>query len=232
MNHAVQCYLSTAINDSAEYITEGNRLQIELSKLSEERRNMLQHYEQNNVKLPATHITSTDNLLKYMYEKARQDDIALQLIMSYNLPQMIQQIIDEADLNTLLADLIENAIIATKHNKQHSILISFSIVDKAYSFNIFDSGIPFTAEIIQGFGKQQLTTHADTGGSGIGLMTTYELLRKYNASFIINEFDSGQYTKEISIIFNDLQQYILKTYRPEEEISSLKKRNDLQIIRK
>lgn len=232
MDYALKSYLSTAINDSTEYITEGNRLQIEIAKLSDERRNMLQQHEHNNIKLPATHVTSTDNLLKYMYEKARQDDIALQLIITCNPPQMIQQIIDEADLNTLLADLIENAIIATKHNEQHSILVSFSMVDKAYAINIFDSGIPFTTEVIQAFGKQQLTTHANTGGSGIGLMTTYELLRKYNASFIINEFDSGQYTKEISIVFNELQQYILKTYRPEEEILSLRKRNDLQIIQK
>lgn len=62
-------------------------------------------------------------------------------------------------------------------------------------------------------------------------MMEYELLRKYNASFIINEFDSGQYTKETSIVFNDLKQYILKTYRP-EEISTLRKRKDLQIIQK
>lgn len=232
MEYSVKRYLSTTKNNSVDFKTEGNNLLIELSKISDERKNIIQYQEQDNLQLPSTNITSTDSLLHYMKERAQQDDITLQIIIHCELPYLVQHIIDETDFNTLLADLIENALIATKYNNQHAILISFGIINKAYSINIFDSGIPFTSDVLLAFGKQQITTHANDTGSGIGLMTAYALLQKYNASFIIHEFnsESKQYTKEISILFNNLQQYILKTSRTEKELALLRKRSDLQIV--
>ena len=83
-------------------------------------------------------------------------------------------------------------------------------------------------------GLTRHTTHADNGGSGIGLVTTYESLQKYGASFMIEEYepDSGLFTKKISVTFNNLRQYILLTCRDTDEIAFLKQRADLLVISK
>lgn len=134
-------------------------------------------------------------------------------------------------MNTLLADLLENAIIATRRNNGHHILLSISIVSKAYSISIFDSGIPFTKEVLTKWGLEQITTHQDDSG-GIGMITAYEIIKKKNASFMIHEFfsDGGLYTKEVSVLFNNLNQYTLHTSRNGEELSYLNQRSDLVII--
>lgn len=36
-------------------------------------------------------------------------------------------------------------------------------------------------------GMKRITTHKDSGGTGIGLSSTYGLCKKYNASFVITE---------------------------------------------
>lgn len=234
MELAVKTYLSTSENKETDTLATGQQLLEELSILSEERKGILIHQDRECQKLASTKIMSTDNLLTYMQQRALEYDITFNVSISCDIPYLIEQIIEEKTLNILLADLLENAIIATRHNKGHHILLSIGIVSNAYSINIFDSGIPFTKEVLAKWGLEQITTHQDDSGSGIGLMTTYEIIKKKNASFIINEFssDGGLYTKEVSVLFNNLNQYTLHTSRREEDIAYLNQRTDLLIIPK
>jgi len=69
--------------------------------------------------------------------------------------------------------------------------------------------------ILRTLGKEQKTTHADAGGTGIGFMTIFEVLDEYKASLIIMEKspDSSNYTKSVTIRFDNQNQYIIKSYR-------------------
>lgn len=73
-------------------------------------------------------------------------------------------------MNTLLADLVENAIIAIRSRTSKRILVSISISEGHYLIDVFDGGIPFEAETIINLGLKKITTHADSSGSGIGLV--------------------------------------------------------------
>ena len=99
---------------------------------------------------------------------------------------------------------------------------------------MYDSGIPFDKEVLAKYGYEQITTHGDESGSGIGMMQTYEILSKCGASLFIDEFAEGEgmYTKRISVVFNKKHQYVLYTKRSDEEVAYLKKRSDLMIVRK
>ena len=69
--------------------------------------------------------------------------------------------------------------------------------------SVYDSGNNFSKEVIKHLGKRRYTTHKDSGGTGIGLMNTFKLLKEYNASFSIEEnIDNPSYTKIVSIIFD------------------------------
>lgn len=234
MELAVQNYISASNNEDTDTLATGKQLLEELAKLSEERKGIIFQQDTQCQKLPSTNVMSIDNLLTYMQQKALESDITFNVTISCDIPYLVEHIIEETELNTLLADLIENALIATRYNKRHHILLNMGIVSNAYSINIFDSGIPFTKEVLAKWGLEQITTHKDDAGSGIGLMTAYEIIKRHNASFMINEFasENGLYTKETAVLFNNLNQYILHTARTEEELAELNQRSDLLIIRK
>lgn len=116
---------------------------------------------------------------------------------------MTETVLEEALLNTLLADLGENAIIATAKAERRNILLSLSVRNKQYCIDFFDSGTDFDAGVIEHLGKKRYTTHKSEGGSGIGLMTTLEILEKKKGSFELEEFQKNcLFTKRVSIILH------------------------------
>ena len=84
---------------------------------------------------------------------------------------MTENIIDENLLNTLLADLGENAVIATNKSDTRHIFLSLGVRDGYYYVHVFDSGLCFEPEVIKHLGKARYTTHKEEGGSGIGLIS-------------------------------------------------------------
>jgi signal transduction histidine kinase len=218
MEYAVREYLSTTkltpTNNTAS--AKGQELLEQLACLTKERAGILTNYETNNKKLVSTDIPSIDTLLNYMSRKARSHEISFDVSLSGSFVQLTKQAMEEADLRTLLADLIDNAIIATKKSHCRNILISLGLNGGWYSIDIFDSGELFKAETLSNIGSKRTTTHAKEGGSGIGLMTTFELIKKCQASFIIEELpDSQLFTKKVSVCFDQLGEFRIKTSREE-----------------
>ncbi|MGN0154024.1 MAG: ATP-binding protein [Lachnospiraceae bacterium] len=233
MEFAVEQYLqnSTAIDETAQ---TGNALLEELRQLSQERKGMIVQQDQKCEKLPSAGITRIDSLLLYMQQKAITAEISFHVTLDCNLQNFLEKNIGEESFCTLLADLIDNAIIATKYNNGRHVLLNIGTVSKYYAIHIFDSGIPFTKEVLVKLGQEQITTHADDSGSGIGLMQTHEILKKHGASLFIDEFtpDTGLYTKKVSVVFNKLNHYTLYTTRDEQEITYLNQRSDLTVVQK
>ncbi|MCM1180649.1 MAG: hypothetical protein NC347_10365 [Clostridium sp.] len=233
MEYAVQTFIRENSLSSDEQ-ARGAELLEELNRLSKDRKGLLDAQDKRCAKLPSTKVASVDNLLQYMQQKASKQGITLHVTLDCRTADLIRDAIPEEAFKTLLADLLENAIIATKYNHGKYILLNISMLSKYYSLHIYDCGIPFTKEVLAAFGQTQITTHADDSGSGIGLMQTYEILKTHNASLLIDEFTpgSGLYTKKISIVFNRQNQYTLYTTRAEDEIAFLNRRADLSIVKK
>lgn len=162
-----------------------------------------------------------------MQHKMFTCQIAFNFTLNANINYMMTKIIDEDSLNTLIADIVENAIIATRNQLTKNILLSIDLENNCYCINIFDSGIPFESDTFLYIGKKRYTTHQNSGGSGIGLMTTFEILKKYSASFIIDEtINATTYTKKIAICFDALSQFRVKSTR-DDVIAISSQRNDI-----
>ena len=87
---------------------------------------------------------------------------------------------------------------------------------------VADSGIPFEAETLLNLGKKKTTTRQKEGGTGIGYMTVFEILREHNASLVIKEFKPGESvnTKAVIVRFDNNAEYLLITNR-EREIATM-----------
>lgn len=221
--------------DMTGFVDEGNRLLGELNKMLAEWEDIVHNDDIDGRKdLPVCGVTRVDYILSYMYERSLKENFVLKVDVDSEITGLTEKIITDEDLGTLIADLIENAIIATRYNNGKDILVRLGMMKKEYTIEVYDSGIPFDKEVLAKYGYEQITTHADESGSGIGMMQTYEILSKCGASLFIDEFAEGEgmYTKRISVVFNKKHQYVLYTKRSDEEVAYLKKRSDLMIVRK
>jgi signal transduction histidine kinase len=216
MELAVREYLGQRNSpDALGMQQKGHALLKELQAISSERSGVIKDYQHCHVKVPTTGVFPIDSLLQYMCCKAQAAGIQLKLTLLASMKYLTENIIPSSDLRTILADLIENAVIAIKssNSSNKKILVSLGIINQFYEMDIYDSGIPFESETIRHLGQKNNTTHADAGGSGIGLVTVLEILERYNASFCIEQIQNTHniFTKKISIKFDNFNERIFKT---------------------
>lgn len=211
---------------------KGTALLTQLENEMAKRNNIVTNLSQSGKQLTSTNVPAIDQLLNYMLHRGMTDEIDFDFSLSGSIRYMTEEVITESDCLTLLADLLENAMIATKTNHEKHVFLHIGITKNVYTIDVWDNGIPFTKEVLYYLGKKRYTTHKKEGGSGIGMMSTYELIQKYNASLIIDETGTKThlYTKKVSIVFDKKQQYCLSTNRNAVEIHYLSQRKDLIIL--
>ena len=170
-------------------------------------------YENNaDTEISKTGITIIDDMLSYMKSECIKNGIKFEFQKIGNIFYMVNNVVSKEKLEILLADHIKNAIIAINYseNINKSILLKLGKIDDIYSIFIYDSGIEFKKETLENLGKKPCTTHKESGGTGMGFMNTFDLLRKYEASLIINEIgkpSKENYTKAIIIKFDKKNEF-------------------------
>lgn len=215
-----------------EFGEEFGELQEQINKITEEYTNEMSETVKYKNKLDKTGIFGIDNLLEYLQEEAENKGIKFEVKINGSINYLIEKLIEQNRLETLLGDHIKDAIIAIEHstNTYKQILLTIGIIENCYEIRIYDTGIEFEIETLLNLGTKPITTHKETGGSGIGFITTFETLDKTKASLIIEEkhpINSVDYTKVVSIRFDGKKEYKIKSYRKEE---IKKQRKDNRII--
>lgn len=174
--------------------------------------------EKEIIELDKTGITEIDDMLKYMQSECNKNKIEFILQLKGNIHQMVNNAVSKEDLEILLADHIKNAIIAINHtqNINRTIMVKLGKIESIYGIKFYDSGAEFELETLDNLGNKPSTTHAEEGGTGMGFMNTFETLKKYKASLIIEEYNKpskDNYTKVISINFDNKNEFKIKSYR-------------------
>lgn len=183
-------------------------------------------------KLPTTGIVEIDDMFKYMQSECDSKKIQFNLKINGNIYHMINNKIPQSRLVTLIGDHLRDAIIAIdfSNNTFKSILAVLGENNGAYEFCVFDTGIEFKIDTLLNLGLKPATTHKDSGGTGIGFMTTFETMKETKASLIIDEMremSNTDYTKSVTIRFDGKNEYRIKSYRSDE---IKKKMKDNRII--
>lgn len=183
-------------------------------------------------KLPTTGIVEIDDMFKYMQSECDSKKIQFNLKINGNIYHMINNKIPQSRLVTLIGDHLRDAIIAIdfSNNTFKSILAVLGENNGVYEFCVFDTGIEFKIDTLLNLGLKPATTHKDSGGTGIGFMTTFETMKETKASLIIDEMremSNTDYTKSVTIRFDGKNEYRIKSYRGDE---IKKKMKDNRII--
>lgn len=208
LNHK-QKILEHKINELIQKneIAEEMQIKDKVEKLSKEL-----YKEKETVEITKTGVPEIDDILSYMQEECIKNKIEFNIQIIGNIFYMTNNIISKEDLQILLADHIKDAIIAINHcdNINRSILVKLGKITDSYGLYIYDSGIEFEQETLEKLGKVPITTHSEEGGTGMGFMNTFDTLRKYKASLIIEQYGSpsiDNYTKVIMIKFDKKENF-------------------------
>ena len=204
----------------------------ELQTLAKERSEVINKEQLETKLIPSTGNLLIDGAINDLYIKAAAHGIDFNLTVTSTVDEIIGKYISQTDLQTLLCDHIKDAIIAVDSYGESGgkILVNLSKQNDNYCIDIYDSGVAFEIDTLSKLGRERVTTHADSGGSGIGFMTTFETLKKAYASLIITEFDSTMpFTKSVAFRFDGESSFIIQSHRSEELKEKLT-RDDVVIL--
>ncbi len=228
METAVIDFLSASVQK--ENNTIGQSLISQLKELSGSRREILDEVSAARSHHFATGVPALDTMLTYFDRRAEARKMEFTVNVTPDLKAYVPSRISSDDITHLLADLLENAIIAVTPCTSRKIRLQIYPYRKWFVIELSDTGIPFQTESLLQFGIQRLTTHKDSGGSGIGLMDIWKLKEKYHASIHITEYpDSAPFSKRITFLLDHRNQYLIRTWRC-EELKAESRRTDLCIL--
>lgn len=169
--------------------------------------------------LPSTRVPAIDSLFTYFAEKFADNKITFHLWVNGSIPYMTEKIIRQEKLEVIIGNHLQNALdaVSASENSCRSVLALLGIAEGVYEFQVYDSGVLFKTDTLVRLGTERVTTHAAEGGSGIGFMTTFKIIRECGASLFIHEEEPGltDYSKSVTVRFDGKNQYIVETYRPE-----------------
>ena len=197
-----------------------NEIAVILEESKNTAKNFAKETKVDTRKIPLTNINGIDTMFKYMQEKAIKNNIQFDLKINASINSLINEIIPKEKFETLIGDHIKDAIIAINSNNKtyKSILVTLGLVDGIYEFSVYDTGVEFKIDTLIKLGIEQVTTHKEEGGSGIGFMTTFKTLKECKASLVIEEYnpETTNYTKAITIRFDGKDEYKIYSYRAEK----------------
>lgn len=228
MEYSVNNYLVTDFTDKETAIAKRDELLQELNKIRGNRASSY-HNQETEVVTFNTGSSLLNTLLIHMNREAAKDNILFTVHQSTELDNFIPREISEEDLVHLVDDLLKNAFIAVKDFEVRMVQLQFYKWNKHLVVEVSDNGIPFEVKSIVNMGITELTTHADTGGSGIGLVDIWNTKEKCKATYHMEEYaTSAPFSKKISLTFDKKNRYSVRTWR-KDEILQMSKRADLQV---
>lgn len=218
MGMAVRKYIGQSDQKFSDDSQEGEAIMKQLECLMKDRYEAIAKAKNLSKVLPNVNVDSINGVFQYMYLRAAQHNIDYDVIVVCSIKYLIENAITELELSTILSDLIENAIHATKSSDFKKIIVTIAVHNNFYEIDVQDSGVMFEAEILRKIGQKRVTNHKENGGSGIGLMTLFEILKKRKASLIITEYPpkTNSLSKSIKIRFDGQNECLIYSFRADQ----------------
>ena len=187
----------------------------QINQLMEERDGIIKQDRLDHTTIPSTNNAVIDGILNYMMQEASKEGIEFSIAVLGDISELFDTVISAIKLETLFADLIENAIHATSRSAHKRVLIVLGTNDGHYELSVQDSGIPFEIGTLLDLGQRKASTRLQEGGSGIGYMAIFDILHECRASLVITERDPAmaEFTKSVNVRFDGKDAYIVRTYR-------------------
>lgn len=201
-------------DENSDFAARALAVAEQLDDIYRERSTTVEHYEAHACRFPTMGAVSTDAILSYMSRRAGENGTGFAVEVRENGDDFFSQLdaaVDRHDFNTILTELVENALLAAKENEDAAVrAVSVRLErddtnGKSICLRVSDSGKEFDKNVLHHMGRRKMTTRLDKGGSGTGLMTVSRLLQKYDADFVVEppaEKDISRFIKTVAVRFD------------------------------
>ncbi len=225
-------HLFLSLKSAADNARSKEELADEIRTLVRERSELIKSEIQEAALMPETGDRMIDNTLHALALSAASKGIRLSANVTAPVTEIIGDSLSLTALQTLISDHVKDAVIAvgSRDDKQGNILLNLARDGRVYTLTVLDNGAPFELHVFDKLGRERVTTHSDSGGSGIGFMQTFSTLRACGCSVVITEFESGlPFTKSVGFRFDGKGKFVIKSPRA-EQIKNALTREDVLVI--
>ena len=151
-----------------------------------------------------TECFALDGQLERYLEEAAEQGFELDIMVRASVKEILnEKKIELYSLLQVVGDLYRNAYKAVlKNEKQGRILICFGYNwEGYYEISIHDNGPLFPEYVLKHLGERGVTT----GGTGHGMADIFEVLKRNQISYVLNQDlpEGGIFTKSICLVFDD-----------------------------
>lgn len=219
----------TLLASNSETSEELSTLLSSLNELSNERNDAIKDYSANYISTPLTSNHSINAAIAYLEKKAKEFSVALNFSINADFLYLFKSYVSQTEFITLFCDLCENAIRSASFNSEGKVLVKID-TSNVPVLEIYDNGNHFDVSVIANWGKQKITTHKNSGGHGIGMLTCFKIVKNLKASFVLDEkISSSSYCKSIKILFDTQDKINILTDR-QELILACKESGDFEFL--
>lgn len=228
LDYATSSILEMDFSDEATVKEKCRELAAEVHR-ARDRRVATVHTTEIELPRYNTKVNLLNLLLNRTVKRAFDEHVLFTVHIDTELEDFVPSSVSDDDFVYLVSDLLENAFVATANTRSPMIQLQLYKWNKQLVVEIADNGLPFEVDSILQMGIERRTTHADTGGTGVGLITIWNIKETYGATYHLDEYDTASpFTKKISLTFDKKNRYSVRTYR-KADILSRSKRIDLQV---
>lgn len=225
-------HLFLSLKSAADNARSKEELADEIRTLVRERSELIESEIQETELMPETGDRMIDNTLHSLALSAASKGIRLSANVTAPVTEIIGDSLSRTALQTLISDHVKDAVsaVGSRDDKQGNILLNLARDGRVYTLTVLDNGAPFELHVFDKLGRERVTTHSDSGGSGIGFMQTFSTLRACDGSIVITEFESGlPFTKSVGFRFDGKGKFVIKSPRA-EQIKNALTREDVLVI--
>lgn len=225
-------HLFLSLKSAADNARSKEELADEIRTLVRERSELIESEIREADLMPETGDRMIDNTLHSLALSAASKGIRLSANVTAPVTEIIGDSLSRTALQTLISDHVKDAVIAvgSRDDKQGNILLNLARDGRVYTLTVLDNGAPFELHVFDKLGRERVTTHSNSGGSGIGFMQTFSTLRACDGSIVITEFESGlPFTKSVGFRFDGKGKFVIKSPRA-EQIKNALTREDVLVI--
>lgn len=215
---------STLENQGGE---QNRQLLDQINGLLAERNALVEEYSATADETLRTGNVVLDTVLRYISNRVTNSGATFEAKCAENAVAELQKdtkLLDECC--AIICDLGENAACAVK--KGGKVTAELGTAYGAPYLTMSDDAPPFEPDVLRYMGKKRITTRKDEGGSGIGLMAVAEIIRKRQASFVLEEHTCGKPFKRLRITFDGAARWRFITDR-EQAAHILSARGDFTV---
>ncbi len=200
-------------------------------RYSAERGDDLDLLKQTALTFPQTHVAMIDAILYDLTLQCENAAVDFSVELLSDIREWFaDESLDRTSMNVLISYLGDNAIksAATISDGGKVKIVIGGAEGNAPFVRVYDNGEPFHTKVLANMGIARITTRKETGGNGYGLQTLFETVRRFDASFTLDEIPCPPYTKFVEVYFDGQHRIVLHSHRG-KSIKAVSGRSDFAV---